>query len=105
MKWTRMMTWAMVSLTVIMGLTGCATHEPTLTQEVSSRDALIAREAIDRLNADSVTGRYAFNVIVQNGVATVEGAVPDESFRLRVLGIVRATKGVQQVVDRLYRMK
>jgi osmotically-inducible protein OsmY len=90
-------------LAITGGMIGCATNEPAV-QEAPSSDVQIAREAMNRLANDSVAGRYTFGVTVQNGVATVTGAVPDETFRLRVLGIVRGTPGVVEVVDRLYRM-
>lgn len=92
-----------VLIGMAVSIVGCATYEP-VAQQAPSTDAQIAREAMNRLANDSVTGRYTFGVTVQNGIATVEGAVPDETFRLRVIGIVRGTPGVVQVVDRLYRM-
>lgn len=94
----------LAAVTMAFGsLVGCATYAPP-SQETSTSDAQIAREAMNRLAADSVAGRYTFTVTVRNGVATVEGSVPDEAFRLRVLGIVGGTPGVTQVLDGLYRM-
>ena len=42
-------------------------------------------------------------VAVQDGVVTLEGAVPNEPVRLRALGVARGADGVKDVVDKLYR--
>lgn len=91
------------AVAAVSTLVGCATYAPS-SQADSGSDAQIAREAMNRLAADSVTSRYTYTVTVRNGVATVVGSVPDEAFRLRVLGIVGGTPGVTQVLDGLYRM-
>ena len=41
-------------------------------------------------------------VAVQDGVVTLEGAVPNEPVRLRALGVARGADGVKDVVDKLY---
>ncbi len=92
-----------LAMAAFAGFMGCATYAPPESQ-AAGPDAQIAREAMNRLADDSMTGRYTFTVTVRDGIATVEGAVPDEAFRLRVLGIVGGTPGVRQVLDGLYRM-
>lgn len=68
-------------------------------------DRQLAADALNRLRDDPLTGRLTFGTSCQNGIVTVEGAVPDEAMRTRALGIVRSTPGVQDVVDRLSRYR
>ena len=91
---------------VVLVLPGCATYTPPPDSMSGggSPDGDLATEIYSRLSDDSMTGRYTFGVTVQGGVVTVQGAVPDEPTRTRILGIIRATPGVQSVVDRLYRI-
>lgn len=68
-------------------------------------DRQLARDVLNRLLDDSITGSLMFGVNAQNGMVTVDGAVPDETIRTRALGIVRSTPGVRGVIDRLSRYR
>ncbi len=85
-------------------LAGCPSMTPAPNPAVQNLDdRQIANDINFRLREDSWTKVMTFGVAVENGIATIQGSVPDEVTRARVLGIVRSTPGVTEVVDKIYR--
>lgn len=86
-----------VGIFVGLALAGCA----GLDVASGGTDADLASAALDRLAQDSVVGRLPVGVRVDQGVATVSGALQDAGARARALSIVRGTPGMRGVVDDL----
>lgn len=84
--------------------TGCATYTPPPASGATDSDTQLVKDVVGRLANDDVAERFTFGVTAQGGVVTVQGAIPDELTRQRVLAVVRGTPGVQGVVDRMYRL-
>ena len=87
-----------VSLAGLIGLclAGCTT--PPAGAEQNLKD-----EVLHRLNQDDLTKRQTIGVTVEQGVVTLVGVVPDDTLRMRAVGIAKGTPGVQKVEDRLQR--
>lgn len=86
-------------------LAGCTTYTPPPSYGATSNaDSQLVQDVVGRLSEDGIAERYTFGVTAGGGIVTVQGAIPDEVTRQRVLGIIKGTPGVQGVVDRLYRM-
>jgi osmotically-inducible protein OsmY len=94
-----------ISLLLLGGLwwgAGCASLPgEDARSDASSPDVLLAQLVQDRLGQDAVTARNQFSVSASAGVVTVRGFVSNEPDRMRTLGVVRGTPGVQAVVDQL----
>lgn len=88
-----------VGIFVGLSLAGCA----SLDTAAGGTDAEVAAAALDRLAQDTVIGALPVGVSVDQGVATVSGALRDAGARARALSIVRGTPGVKGVVDDLSR--
>ena len=97
---TRSVALLLIAVTLVALLAGCMTPDQ---QAQPPSDRQIARDVTSRLSADPVTAKQTFGVAVQDGVVTLEGAVPNEPVRLRALGVARGADGVKDVVDKLYR--
>jgi osmotically-inducible protein OsmY len=84
---------------VVLGLAGCVTMpaEPEATGTDGETRDLIE----ERLATDSVTRSKMYAVDVQGTQARVRGTVRSEAERMRVLGVVRGTPGIESVVDQL----
>ena len=83
---------------------GCATYDyPDAATDIQpTSDSEIGDEIVNRLREDSLAGALVFGVDVRNGIATVQGNVPSEEMRVRVIAIARGAPGVRDVVDRLF---
>ena len=79
---------------------GCAALSSGDWAADPTSDAGITALANSRLNNDFVVGRATLSASVENGMATLYGAVPDEATRQRALQILRGTEGVFDVIDR-----
>ncbi len=62
-------------------------------------DAALAASAYERLSRDTMLADYAWNVEVDNGIATVTGTVRTAAQRARALTIVDSTEGITRVID------
>ncbi len=94
--------WAcLIVLIAAALLTGCKSIPCPDDGSQASKDCQLANEITLRLQEDSVAGNYTFNVSVENSTATVQGVVPDFPTGGRVIGIVRATPGVTNVINKL----
>ncbi|MGD9613749.1 MAG: BON domain-containing protein [Kiritimatiellia bacterium] len=84
----------------LLACSGCAALEGRDLAAEPTSDEGIAAVATSRLNDDSMVGRATLSVVVDNGLATLYGTVPDEAARQRALQIVRGTPGIFDVLDR-----
>jgi len=102
---TSLVFFAMAVSVCALGLTGCSTYTPPPSMDSTSQaDVDLANEVMNRLDDDTLAGQFTFGISANEGIITVQGAIPDENMRTRVLGIIRGTPGVQGVIDKLYRM-
>jgi osmotically-inducible protein OsmY len=93
---------ARVAAVIVLALAaGCSTLPCPNDGTQAAKDCNLANEITLRLQEDAVTGNYTFSVNVENGVATVQGIVPDFSIGGRVISVVRGTPGVTDVVNKL----
>ena len=77
---------------------GCATIE---TRPVDTPDGGLRAAVAERLAMDPLTGQGLFQIDVDGDRVAIRGLVRSESERMRVLGLVRGTPGVNHVTDRL----
>lgn len=89
-----------LSAAALLALSGCAALEGQDLGNDSVSDEGIASIAGSRLNGDSMTARATLSVTVENGLATLYGAVPDEATRQRAIQILKGTEGIFDVMDR-----
>lgn len=94
--------FTLLALVALLLVGGCTTF-PGSGFAGTPADQQLARDVQMRLSNDTLASEFTFGVTAIGGVVTLEGTVPSESFRVRVLGIVRGTQGVTEVVDKLYR--
>lgn len=88
-------------LSMLFLIPGCATltdsSEPGARATVS--DKQLVQDVTIRLQNDDMTAEQIFGVIARNGIIHLYGSVKDATIRLRALGIVKGTPGVQAVVN------
>lgn len=94
--------FALLALAAVLLVGGCTTLPGGDTMGPST-DEQLARDVQMRLANDPLSSDFTFGVTAAGAVVTVEGTVPSESMRVRVIGIARGTPGVMDVVDKLYR--
>lgn len=80
-------------------LSGCAALEGQDLAADPISDEGIAAVANSRLNDDSMVGSATLSATVEDGLATLNGIVPNEAARQRALQILRGTPGIFDVVD------
>ncbi len=85
---------------VLAALCGCAALEGQDLSADPTSDEGIAAVAQGRLNDDAMTARATLSVDVDQGMATLYGAVPDQAVRQRAIQILRGTPGIFDVLDR-----
>ena len=91
------MRWYLAYLGVALLVAGgCSTVPPTADQQAAS-------DVQQRLSEDVMVRKQFISVTVTNGVATLQGSIPSETMRKRVVGIVEGTPGIQKVNDCLQR--
>ena len=79
---------------------GCASLEGMDLGDDATSDDGIASIAASRLNGDSMTASSTLSVVVENGMATLYGTVPNEMTRQRAIQILKDTPGIFDVLDR-----
>ena len=99
----RIVLTALLLTVCICAISGCRTYVPQGMAGASQEDLQIVDDVTNRLEADSLMGKFTFGITCKDGVVTIQGAIPDDVLRARALGIVKGTPGVQGVVDKLYR--
>lgn len=90
---------AAIFAAALFALAGCAALEGQDISAEPTTDEGIAAVANSRLNDDTLVGRATLNASVENGMATLYGAVPDEATRQRAIQILKGTPGIFDVVD------
>lgn len=93
----------LAALAAALLASGCATMDAYEDESAWSSDQDLADEVASRLREDTLTREQTFGVTADNGIVTLQGAVPSESARARAVAIARGTPGVHQVIDKLYR--
>jgi hyperosmotically inducible periplasmic protein len=78
--------------------TAVTSTAPTPAQ---AADAALTTELESKFAADNLFKSAALDVTARDGVVLLEGTVPTTAAKQRALKVVRETKGVLQVVDRL----
>jgi len=91
---------ALLLILCVSGISGCRSYVPHGMAGASQGDLQIANDVTSRLEVDTMTANYTFGVTCENGI---QGAIPNEVLRTRIISIVKGTPGVQGVVDKLYR--
>lgn len=94
--------WILAVLAALFMTAGCTTL-PGSSFMGTTADQQLARDVQMRLANDPVTSEFTFGVTAAAGVVTLEGVVPTETLRVRIIGIARGTEGVMDVVDKLQR--
>lgn len=87
-----------LALAALLLAGGCATSGP----EAGGSEAALERAVLHRLADDDLTRFQSFGVTANGNVITLRGSVPNETTRMRAVGIVLGTHGVGEVVDELY---
>lgn len=93
---------ALLALVALSMVGGCTTF-PGSESMGPSTDEQLARDVQMRLANDPLAADFTFGITAVGSTVTVDGAVPSENLRVRVIGIARGTPGVTEVVDKLYR--
>ena len=88
-----------LALAAGLALSGCAALEGQDLAADPTSDEGIAAIANSRLNDDSMVGSSTLSATVEDGLATLNGIVPNEATRQRALQILRGTPGIFDVVD------
>lgn len=83
----------------LLVLSGCAALQGQDLSDDPVSDDGIASIATSRLNGDPMTARSTLNVEVENGLATLNGTVPNEATRQRAVQILEGTPGIFEVLD------
>ena len=84
----------------MLAFSGCASLEGLGLAAEDTSDEGVAAEAASRLNGDSMTASATLSVVVENGMATLYGTVPNEMTRQRAIQILKDTPGIFDVLDR-----
>ena len=87
----------------LFALSGCAALEGQDLSDEPVSDEGISALANSRLNDDAMVARATLNVAVENGMATLRGAVPDEATRQRAIQILEGTPGIFDVLDHTHK--
>jgi hyperosmotically inducible periplasmic protein len=74
---------------------------PTPPNPAQAADATLTTELESKIAADNLFKSAALDITAKDGVVLLEGTVPSAAAKQRALKVVRETKGVLQVVDRL----
>jgi osmotically-inducible protein OsmY len=67
----------------------------------ATQDAALTRQIEAKLTSEDALKNATIDVVAKGGVVLLEGTAPTAAAKQRVLSLVRETKGVLQVVDRL----
>ena len=90
-------------LAALLAWPGCAALEGQDLSAEPTSDEGVAAVANSRLNDDTLVGRATLKASVENGMATLYGAVPDEATRQRAIQILKGTPGIFDVVDQTHK--
>ena len=78
---------------------GCATTYDEGAAE--NPDEQLAQAVRQRLQMNQAGAAYYIGVSVNQGIVTLDGAVPNAGARMQAVGIARSMPGVRDVVDKL----
>lgn len=84
-----------------IGTGGTTVEQGSATDAVPSADSSLETSIRQQLSSDTRLASTEVEVTVKDGVVLVQGMVPDQASKQRVLTMVRRADGVAQVVDRL----
>ena len=80
---------------------GSAVPSPAAPAAAAAPDTSAESRIRQQLSTDARLKGHQIDVSVKAGVALIQGTVPDQASKQRVLTIVRQSEGVVQVVDRI----